>query len=55
MARELRICPDTVAKWALGKCELPPDNPVFGALAVSVHYHDKGLAKARQIIDRHRA
>jgi hypothetical protein len=55
MARDLKICPDTIAKWALGKCELPSDNPVFGALAVLVHYHDKGLAKARQIIDRHRA
>jgi hypothetical protein len=55
MARDLKICPDTIAKWALGKCELPPDNPIFGALAVLVHYHDKGLAKARQIIDRQRA
>jgi hypothetical protein len=55
MARDLKICPDTIANWALGKCELPPDNPIFGALAVLVHYHDKGLAKARQIIDRQRA
>jgi hypothetical protein len=54
MARDLKICPDTITKWALAKCELPPDNPVFRALAVLVHYHDKGLAKARRIMDRHR-
>jgi hypothetical protein len=54
MARDLKICPDTITKWALGKCQLQPDNPIFGALAVLVHYHDKGLAKARQIMDRHR-
>jgi hypothetical protein len=55
MARDLKICPDTITNWALGKCQLPPDNPIFGALAVLVHYHDKGLAKARQIMDRHGA
>jgi hypothetical protein len=55
MARDLDMCQDTITKWALGKCELPPDNPIFGALAVLVHYHDKGLAKARRIMDRHRA
>jgi hypothetical protein len=55
MARDLKICPDTITKWASGKCQLPPDNPIFGALAVLVHYHDKGLAKARQIMDRHGA
>jgi hypothetical protein len=55
MARDLKICQDTITKWALGKCELPPDNPIFGALAVLVHYHDKGLAKARHIMDRRRA
>jgi hypothetical protein len=55
MARDLKICPDTITKWALGKCQLLPDNPIFGALAVLVHYHDKGLAKARRIMDRHGA
>jgi hypothetical protein len=49
------VCPDTITEWALGKCELPPDNPIFGALAVLAYYHDKGLAKARQIMDRRRA
>jgi hypothetical protein len=53
MARDLKICPDTITKWALGRCDLLPDNPIFGALAVLVHYHDKGLAKARQIMDRY--
>jgi hypothetical protein len=55
MARDLKICQDTITKWALGKCELPSDNPIFGALAVLVDYHDKGLAKARRVLDRHRA
>jgi hypothetical protein len=55
LARDLKICPDTITKWTSGKCELPPDNPIFGALALLVHYHDKGVAKARQMMDRHRA
>jgi hypothetical protein len=55
MARDLKICQDTITKWALGKCELPSDNPIFAALAVLVDYHDKGLARARRIMDRHRA
>jgi len=55
MARDLKICQDTITKWASGKCELPSDDPLFGALAVLVHYHDKALAKARRIMDRHRA
>jgi hypothetical protein len=55
MAKDLKICQDTITKWAAGKCELPPDNPIFGALAVLVHYHEKGLVKARRIMDRHRA
>jgi hypothetical protein len=55
MARDLKICQDTITKWALRKCELPPDDPIFGALAVLVHFREKGLAKARRIIDRHRA
>lgn len=55
MARDLKICPDMITQWALGKYELPADDPIFGALAVLVHYHDKGLARARQIMDRHRA
>jgi hypothetical protein len=54
MSRDLKICQDTITKWALGKCELSSDDPIFGALAVLVHYHDKGLAKARRIMDRHR-
>jgi hypothetical protein len=55
MARDLKICQDTITKWALGKCELPSDDPIFGGLAVLVHYHDKGVAKARRIMDRYRA
>jgi hypothetical protein len=55
MAKDLKICQDTITRWAAGKCELPPDNPIFGALAVLVHYHEKGLVKARRIMDRHRA
>jgi hypothetical protein len=55
MAKDLKICQDTITKWAAGECELPPDNPIFGALAVLVHYHEKGLVKARRIMDRHRA
>jgi hypothetical protein len=55
MARDLKICQNTITEWASGQCELPSDNPIFGALAVLVHYRDKGLPRARQIIDRRRA
>jgi hypothetical protein len=53
MARDLKIHPDMIAEWAWGRRELSPDHPIFGALAVLVHYHDKGLAKIRVIIERH--
>jgi hypothetical protein len=55
MARDLKICQHTITKRALGKCELPSDDPIFEALAVLVHYHDKALGKARRIMDRHPA
>jgi hypothetical protein len=55
MARDLKICQDMITTWASGKCELPSDDPIFGALAVLVHHHDKGVAKARRIVERHRA
>src|SRR5262245_26703969 len=34
MARDLKIHRDTVAEWAWGRRELPPDHPIFAALAV---------------------
>ena len=52
MARDLKIHPDMIAEWAWGRRELPPDHPIFAALAVLVHHHDKGVAKAREIMDR---
>jgi hypothetical protein len=52
MARDLKIDPDMIAEWAWGRRELPPDHPIFAALAVLVHHHDKGVAKAREIMDR---
>jgi hypothetical protein len=55
MARDLKIRLDTMTQWASGKCELPPDHPIFVALAVLVHHHDKGVAKAWQIMDRNEA
>jgi hypothetical protein len=55
MARDLKICPDEITQWALGECEMPPDHPIFGALAVLVHYHDKGVARARKVMDRYQA
>src|SRR5215467_14626750 len=51
MARDLKIHPDLLAEWAWGRRELSPDHPIFEALAVLVHYHDKGVAKAREIIE----
>jgi hypothetical protein len=54
MARDLKIHRDTVAEWAWGRRELPPDHPIFAALAVLLHYHDKGVAKACKVMDRHR-
>jgi hypothetical protein len=52
MARDLKICPDTITGWALGKCELPPDHYIFAALVVLVHFHEKAVAKARRIVER---
>jgi hypothetical protein len=55
MARDLKTHPDTIAEWAWGRRELPPDHPIFAALAVLVDYHAKGIAKARKIMDLHQA
>lgn len=55
MARDLKIHPDIVAEWAWGRRELLPDHPIFGALSVLVYYHDKGVGKARKVMDRHQA
>jgi hypothetical protein len=55
MARDLKIHLDTMTQWASGKCELPPDHPIFLALAVLLHHHDKGVARACQIMDRNQA
>jgi hypothetical protein len=55
MARDLKIHPDMLAEWAWGRCELPPDHSIFGALAILVHYHDKGVARAREVMDHNRA
>jgi hypothetical protein len=52
MATDLRIHRDMLAELAWGRRELPPDHPIFAALAVLVAYHDKGIAKAREIMDR---
>jgi hypothetical protein len=52
MARDLKIHPDTIAEWAWSRRELPPDHPIFAALVVLVQHHDKGVAKAREIMDR---
>ena len=51
MARDLEIHPDMIAEWAWGRRELPPDHPIFAALAVLVQYHEKGVAKARNVMD----
>jgi hypothetical protein len=51
MARDLKIHPDMIAEWAWGRRELRPDHPIFAALAVLVHYHEKGVAKARKVMD----
>jgi hypothetical protein len=51
MARDLKIHPDMLAEWAWGRRELPPDHPIFAALAVLVQYHEKGVAKAREVMD----
>jgi hypothetical protein len=48
MARDLKIPPDVFTEWAWGRRDLPPDHPIFIALAVMVHHHDKGIAKARE-------
>jgi hypothetical protein len=34
MARDLKIHPDMIAEWAWGRRELPPDHPIFAALAI---------------------
>jgi hypothetical protein len=52
MARDLKIHPNILAEWAGGRRELPPDHPIFAALAVLVYHHDKGVAKACAIMDR---
>jgi hypothetical protein len=54
MARDLRVCQDAMMDWASGKRELSPDHSIFAALAVLVPYHDKGTARAREIMDRNR-
>ena len=51
MARDLKLHPDMIAEWAWGRRELRPDHPIFAALAVLVHYHEKGVAKARKVMD----
>jgi hypothetical protein len=53
MARDLEIHQDMIAEWAWGRRELSPDHPVFAALAVLVQYHEKGVAKARKVVDLH--
>jgi len=55
MARDLKIHRDMIAEWAWGRRELPPDHPIFAALAVLVHHHDKGVSKARKVMDLHQA
>ena len=52
MARDLKIHPDMLAEWAWGRRELPPDHPIFAALAVLIYHHDKGVVKACAIMDR---
>jgi hypothetical protein len=53
MARDLKIHPDMIAELAWGRRELPPDHPIFGALAVLVYYHEKSVAEARKVMARH--
>jgi len=55
IARHLQTHPDMIAEWAWGRRELPPDHPIFAALAVLVQYHEKGVAKARNVMDLHPA
>jgi hypothetical protein len=55
MARDLQVGQDAMMNWASGKRELRPDHSIFAALAVLVPYHDKGIARAREIMDRNRA
>jgi hypothetical protein len=55
MARDLKIHPDIIAEWAWGRRGLPPDHPIFAALAVLVQYHEKGVAKACKVMDLHQA
>jgi hypothetical protein len=52
MARDLKIHPDMIAQWAWGRRELPRDHPIFAALSVLVHHHERGVTKARKIVDR---
>jgi hypothetical protein len=54
MARDLQVCRDTMTNWTSGKRDLSPDHFIFAALDVLVHYHDRGLAKARRIMERNR-
>jgi hypothetical protein len=49
---DLEVHADMIAEWAWGRRELPPDHPIFAALAVLVYHHDKGAAKAREIMHR---
>jgi hypothetical protein len=52
LARDLKVEHDLIAKWASGTREIPADHPIFTALATLVHYHEKAVARARQIMDR---
>ncbi len=54
MARDLKIRPDTISKWLFGKRDLADSHPIFAALEVLINYHNKGVAKAREILDRNR-
>jgi hypothetical protein len=52
MARDLKMRHDTIAAWVAGRRQLPSDHPIFSALVALIHHHDKGVAKARAILDR---
>jgi hypothetical protein len=54
MARDLKIRPDTIAKWLSGKRDLTDSHPIFEALAVLIRHHEKGVAKACDILDCNR-
>ena len=52
MSRDLKIRPDTVAKWMSGKRQA--DQVIFEALAILFAYHKKAVVKASEILDRNR-